>query len=224
MRRPTPMTATARRRVGRTWVLTAAAALALPMALTYGRARVDSATAAASDVDLSSASKGLPAAIRPAESLEVGAQTTAEYLRAARSVVLATCVSRRVDRGPGGNIFTYYRFRTEQIVKGEEGASFELRLLGGTLGDVTVSEPLDRPFDVSKQYVLLLGARNADGHPTLNPAAVFAVGTEPQSGRTIVVPAPDGLPMYDARSGAQVQANTGWAYLDDLLTSFRRAR
>ena len=165
----------------------------------------------------------LPKPIRPSSTLEAVQGTTKEYLDTAQSVVLVKCVDRRVDYGPGGNIFTFYTFETEESVKGLQKPRFALRLLGGTIGDTTITFPLDREFEVGKEYVLMLGADNAEGYPTINPLAIFAVRTEPDSGRKVVVPAGDGLPLYEKATGRQLQGTPGWCFLDDFIFSLKKA-
>jgi hypothetical protein len=189
-------------------------------AVLYTQARVP---VQSSPVPSRSAQFPLPEPIKPAGSLEVVQKTTAEHYKGARSVVLAECVERRVDVGPGGNIFTFYKFAAEQVIKGSEPAVIELRVLGGTLDGVSISQPISKSFEPGKQYVLMLGPRASGNYRTLNPAAVYSVGVEPQSNRRIVVPGVNGLQLYDAATGSPLEPNPGWAFLDDFLVSLKRA-
>jgi len=165
----------------------------------------------------------LPAPIRPAESLEISPTPFSEQLQRAQAAVLVKCTQRRVDSGPGGNIFTYYGFNVLDTMKGAARSSFELRIFGGTLGGTTVSLPFDREFQVGGEYLLLLGPDNGAGFPTLNPAAIHVVQFSSELGRKIVVPAPGDLPLFNQKSGAALRGFTDWAFLEDVVFSLKRA-
>lgn len=100
---------------------------------------------------------------------------------------------------------------------------FELRLLGGTIGDTTVSLGIEPELAVGHEYVLMLGKENNDGYPTVNPGAIFAVRTVPKTGRKVVVPCSTGLPMYEKATGRQLGPTANWCYLDDFIFSLSKA-
>lgn len=64
----------------------------------------------------------------------------------------------------GGNIFTFSEFEVLENVKGNSDKnSFTLRLLGGRVGNVQITSPIDMNFNPGEKYVLFLGVENADG-------------------------------------------------------------
>lgn len=160
--------------------------------------------------------------IGPSQQLEVQQLSTREHFDRANMVVLARATGRRVDFGAGGNIFTFFAFETRQTIKGPAVPGFELRLLGGTIGDTAISLPIDREFQTDAEYLLMLGAPNAEGYPTLNPSAVFAVQTPVDFNRPVIVPGFAGLQLYDSRTGAPLPPSPDWVFLDDAIASLKR--
>jgi len=165
----------------------------------------------------------LPDAVRPSSIMDTVPLTTKGYLDGANAVVLVKCVENRVAFGPGGNIFTYYAFETAATIKGSSKPRFEIRLLGGTIGDVTISLAVEPDLAVGVEYVLMLGKENADGYPTLNPGAIFTIRTVPETGRKVVVPCGNGLPLYEKATGRQMQPAIDWCFLDDFIFSLKKA-
>ena len=170
-----------------------------------------------------SANFELPQPIRPSSALDTIKRTTKENLDLARSVVVAKCVETRVGYGPGGNIFTFFTFETQESVKGLGSLRFVVRLFGGTMGNTMVSLPIDREFDVGDKYLLMRGSDSSEGYSTLNPAAVFVIGKEPQSGREVVVPGVQELPLYEKATGRPLKGKAEWSYLDDVVFSMKKA-
>jgi hypothetical protein len=166
----------------------------------------------------------LASAVRPSSILEIAKATMPEYFARAESVVVARSAGTRTNFGPGGNIFTFFAFDAETLIKGSLQPRFEIRLLGGTIGDATIPLPIDGRFETGAEYLLMLGPKNADGHPTLNPAAVYIVRKQRESGRKVVVPCGDGLPLYDRSTGRRLVGTPDWCFLDDLVYSLTKAR
>lgn len=165
----------------------------------------------------------LPEVVRPSAVLEMVPHTTKDCLDLANAVVLVKCVEHRIAYGPGGNIFTHYAFETAAAMKGSAKSRFEIRLLGGTIGDITISLGIEPGLIVGNEYVLMLGKENADGYLTLNPSAVFTIRTVPETGRKVVVPCADGLPFYEKATGRQMQPAADWCFLDDFIFSLSKA-
>lgn len=165
----------------------------------------------------------LPEAVRPSGVLEMVPLTTKDSVDLANTVVLAKCVEHRVAYGPGGNIFTYYSFETAAAIKGSAKPRFEIRLFGGTIGDTTISLGIEPGLDVGNEYVLMLGKENTAGYPTLFPGTIFTVRTVPETGRKVVVPGGDGLPLYEKATGRRMQPAAEWCFLDDFIFSLTKA-
>src|SRR5437879_4012028 len=179
-------------------------------------------TGASATRSLSSAD--VTGAVRPSSILEIIKMTTPEYFALAQTVVVAKSVDSRTSYGPGGNIFTFFGFDTERLIKGSVPSHFELRFLGGTIGDTTIPLPIDGRFEPGIDYILLLGAPNAEGYFVLNPAAVFVVRTERESKRRAVVPCGDRLPLYDHSTGRRLVGSSDWCFLDDFIYSLNKTR
>jgi hypothetical protein len=199
-----------------------AATIAVAGAVMMAKARPPVARVAVIPAGGDARPRELVSPIRPSAALDLPQMTLQGRVATADSIVVARCVGRRVDYGPGGNIFTFYRFETKQVIKGVRGSSFELRLLGGTIGDTTIPLGIDRDFQEKTDYVLLLGTENLDGFPTLDPGAVFVVQTSVDLGRQVVVPGVDGFPIYDSANGRPIAASPDWVLLDDLVYSLKR--
>jgi hypothetical protein len=165
----------------------------------------------------------LPDAVHPSSIMDIVPSTTKSYLDRADTVVLVKCVENRVEYGPGGNIFTFYAFETAVTIKGSAKPRFQIRLLGGTIGDVTISLAMEPDLTVGVEYVLMLGKENADGYPTLYLGAVFTIRTVPETGRKVVVPCSDGLPLYEKATGRRMQPGIDWCFLDDFIFSLNKA-
>lgn len=107
-------------------------------------------------------------------------------------IVLATCMSARsrfVEKY-GNTLFTFYRFDAARALKGP-GGGFELRIVGGAVGDIedSIDDLPAKLFVPGKQYLLFLGADNADGYPVLDLDAQYELTRTPASdARRFVVP------------------------------------
>ena len=164
----------------------------------------------------------LPEPIRPAN-VDMVRLTTKGYFDRAQTVVYCKSTGKKTDYGPGGNIFTFYSFQTLETIKGGQRSTFQIRLLGGTIGDTSIGMALDKEFETGSEYVLMLGRENKDGFPTVNPGAVYVVRTEPQSGRKVVVPGVDGIKLYEKATGRVMRSAPDWAFLDDFVFSLKKS-
>ncbi len=88
-----------------------------------------------------------------------------ETARRADSAVLATCTTARgVQAGTGGMILTVYEFSRLEILAGESpGATFTLRVAGGTAGRYRVVLHDAPRFQPGQSYLLLLRHTNRNG-------------------------------------------------------------
>lgn len=95
--------------------------------------------------------------------------TTAELARRSERVAVVKCESCRAERDRhSGLVFTHVRLTLLEDLKGQSaGSTLELRLIGGEadgVRTVVVGMPV---FCVGEECILLLGKRNAAGHPTV---------------------------------------------------------
>jgi hypothetical protein len=98
--------------------------------------------------------------------------------------------SRSVWEGEGGqrHIETYVTFKIEDSVKGQPGASYTIRMLGGTVGDETM-EVTDTPkFKVGDREILFVEHNNDQFVPLVGIShGRFHVQKDEQTGRDVVV-------------------------------------
>ena len=98
--------------------------------------------------------------------------------------------SRSVWEGEGGqrHIETYVTFKIEDNVKGQAGASYTIRMLGGTVGDETM-EVTDTPkFTVGDHEILFVEHNNDQFVPLVGiDHGRFHIQKDEQTGRDIVV-------------------------------------
>jgi hypothetical protein len=107
--------------------------------------------------------------------------------------------SRSVWEGEGGDrhIETYVTFQVEDNVKGQAGASYTIRMLGGTVGDETM-EVTDTPkFQVGDRDILFVEHNNDQFVPLVGIShGRFHVQRDEQTGRDVVTNG-DGEPVRD---------------------------
>jgi len=135
--------------------------------------------------------------------------TTLDIVREAQRVCCVRCesVEARVDPR-SGFVFTHVRLRLLEDLKGKaEGATVELRIVGGQIGDVrTVVAGMPR-FRKGGESVVMLGRKNRQGYPVVIHA-----------GRGV-------LPLRKDKRGRRHVAVriTGFDLADRTLDSFRSA-
>jgi len=97
--------------------------------------------------------------------------------------------SRSIWEGEGGqrHIETYVTFNVEDSVKGQAGASYTIRMLGGTVGDETM-EVTDAPkFKVGDREILFVEHNNDQFIPLVGiNHGRFHVRHDDQAGRDVV--------------------------------------
>ena len=146
--------------------------------------------------------------------------TTADLARTADGVVLANCVKSeaRIDEDTG-LIFTYTTFKVDERLKGEYGDEIVLRIIGGTVGDKTVSSPYLPQFTQNEDVVLFLGPNNTKGYPVLKSLSRGIVRVETdESGAKYVVTPVDGLEIIDSKTHER-SVNGNKLMLDDFIYS-----
>lgn len=145
---------------------------------------------------------------------------TLDVAKLSDRIVLAKCRAVDVREVAAGNIFTFSEFDVLQNVKGKSNKdNFTVRLIGGRIGDVEITSPLNIEFKPGDKYVLFLGKENKDGYPTISPQAVFHVRTNPVDRSEIVVPNPTGLPLYRAKDKQRYSDSPENLPLEDFLFS-----
>src|SRR5262249_55075240 len=156
------------------------------------------------------------------DTLDVVPLTTLQQVQKSARIVLARSKQIEVREGTGGNIFTYTTFQVVETLKGPAaGHEITLRLLGGRIGNVEVSSPVNLTFTVGDRFVLFLGRDNADGYPTIMPQAIYAVRTF--NGAAVIEPRPAGLPLFHAQGGSAYSPAATHVALDDFLFSLKKA-
>jgi len=95
--------------------------------------------------------------------------TTADLADRAERVVVVKCESCRAERDRrSGLVYTRVRLSLLEALKGApSGSTIELRLVGGEADGVRTVVAGMPVFQAGEECVLLLGKRNAAGHPTL---------------------------------------------------------
>ena len=97
--------------------------------------------------------------------------TTKQAARAADRIAVVVARGSRVVEGAPGTPFTRTRFEVQDVLKGELPREFVVQVVGGRLGDMVVTSPL-QAFRRSHRYVLFLGPDGPAG-PTIFPQAVL---------------------------------------------------
>ena len=148
--------------------------------------------------------------------------STSDLARSSTDIVVAKCISSeaRVDERTG-LIFTFTRFEIDESLNGQYGDELILRIVGGTVGDRTVSSPFLPAFEDNEEVVLFLGPKNTDGYPVLKSInkGIIRVSTE-SSGSKIVSSSVSDLPLYNSRTDQRLQ-NANKINLDDFIYSIQ---
>jgi hypothetical protein len=91
--------------------------------------------------------------VAPASTLEH--MSIAKMVRLARVIVRATCVENST-RWQEGEIWTLSKFRTEEAWKGSASPEFTVRLLGGTVGNISSTVSGIPHFHAAEEVVVFL--------------------------------------------------------------------
>ena len=144
--------------------------------------------------------------------------TTAQAARRAQRIALVVARGSRVIEGAPGTPFTRTTFAVEHVLKGALPRAIVVQVIGGQLGDTTVSSPV-QAFVTARRYILFLGPDGPAG-PTIFPQAVLDV--KRAAGTDVVDPAPGGIRLLGAGSSKPARALDAGPRLDDVLFSIRR--
>lgn len=135
--------------------------------------------------------------------------TTADMARSADGVVLANCVKSeaKIDEDTG-LIFTYTTFKVDERLKGEYGDEIVLRIIGGTVGDKTISSPFLPSFTQNEDVILILGPNNTKGYPVLKSLSrgILRVETDDTGTKYVATPV-DGLEIIDSKTNQRAAGN-----------------
>ena len=146
--------------------------------------------------------------------------STADLARSAYGMVLANCVKSeaKIDENTG-LIFTYTTFRVDEKLKGEYGDEIVLRIVGGTVGDTTISSPYLPNFTPNEDVILILGPYNTKGYPVLKSMSrgILRVEADDTGTRYVVTPV-DGLDILDPATNERSVSNNK-VKLDDFIHS-----
>lgn len=115
--------------------------------------------------------------------------TTAEAAQKAQRIALVVSRGSRVVEGAPGTPFTRTTFVTQDVLKGDLPHRFVTQVIGGRLGDIVVTSPV-QPFRRSGRYIVFLG-RDGPAGPTIFPQAVLEV--KHAGDADVVEPRPGGL-------------------------------
>ena len=151
-----------------------------------------------------------------------------KFIEHADRILVAKCTgsAARVVNELGGNIFTFTTFTVVEMVKGSLPPAFTIRVLGGTVGNVTVG-PDDVPqFHAGEEVILFLGPDNQDGYPTLSPQGLYRTEWRPAPGGPIVTDPIYDLPLFRAGTRTPISPTTPSeppTTVEDFVHSIRQA-
>jgi len=147
-------------------------------------------------------------------------RSTPDLARSSSDIVVAKCVSSeaRIDEKTGF-IFTYTTFKVDESLKGKYDDELVLRIVGGTVGDKTVSSPYLPNFKPNEEVVLFLGPENSSGYPVLQSInkGIYRVSNDSTATKVITTPVND-LKLYNSRTDQRLQGNDKLS-LDDFIYS-----
>ena len=141
-----------------------------------------------------------------------------ELAKTSKDVVVANCIKSEVKQDENtGFIFTYTTFKVTESLKGEYGDEIVLRIIGGTMGDITVKASGTPAFEPNEDVILFLGPKNTMGYPVLQSVqnGVYRIGTD-QSGKKIVTTPVGDLEIINSQTNQRIE-NTNRIYLDDFI-------
>ena len=155
-----------------------------------------------------------------------------ETARRADTAVLATCTTARgIQAGTGGMIYTVYEFSRRETLAGESpGATFALRVAGGTAGRYRVVLHDAPRFQPGQSYLLLLRRTDRDGSLLVAGAmnGIAPVRAAGESGKWEIALSRRQITLTGAKSASpgQTAAASGtpsWRRLDDIRPLLQNA-
>ena len=149
--------------------------------------------------------------------------STPDLARSSADIVVAKCVSTeaKLDEKTGF-IFTYTTFEIDESLKGKYGNELILRIVGGTVGDKTLSSPFLPRFEPNEEVVLLLGPKNSAGYPVLQSVnkGIYRVHTTDSGAKVISTPV-NGLELINSTTNQRINGNNTLS-LDDFIYSINQ--
>lgn len=108
-------------------------------------------------------------------------------------IVVAEVTELESELESDGRVYTTISFRTDQVLKGQPGKEFELRLIGGRADGVATAVPGMPDFDAGEEVFLFL--TNVDEIPVITGLSQgkFRVVVGPDESTRYVVPQIDGV-------------------------------
>ena len=134
--------------------------------------------------------------------------STGELVRRAKHIVFAQCTRVETATNAVGHLYTTAAFDTIQLIKGSLPAAFQVRVPGGTLGDVHE----DGPYNLSniatgEQVILFLGPDGPQGMPMPMPGPwTYHTAMNQRTGMRVVTTPISDLELIDARTGGPLDA------------------
>jgi len=150
--------------------------------------------------------------------------STTDLVRESADIVVAKCVSTEAKTDENtGFIFTYVTFDIEESLKGKYGDNLVLRIVGGTVGDKTLSSPFLPSFKPNEEVVLLLGPESEAGYPVLQSInkGVYRVQTTDSGAKVISTPV-SGLELINSATNQRLIGNNTLS-LEDFIYSINEA-
>jgi len=117
--------------------------------------------------------------------------TTDELAKTSKDVVVANCVKSEVKKDENtGFIFTYTTFKVNESLKGEYGDEIVLRMLGGTVDNITVKAADLPTFEPNEEVILFLGPKNTMGYPVLQSVSngLYRISTDETGAKFVDMP------------------------------------
>lgn len=159
---------------------------------------------------LATALVGLVVAISPARATTMVSMSMEQLTQAASDIVQAHVVNQ-VSRWNAGHtqIVTITTLQVSRVLKGNAGSSVQIRQLGGTVGNMTVSVPGDVTLRPEGEYILFLEpAGDSDYHVVGMTQGSYRVYQDASSHEERVVLPPNLTPMQTQVGGGGNPAGT----------------
>lgn len=141
----------------------------------------------------------------------------------AAEIVVAKCVKSeaKIDEKTGF-IYTYTTFEVDQTVKNTmDTDKFELRIVGGQVGNIGTSVHGAPRFDEQEEMVLFLGEKNKHGYHTLMSflKGMYKVEIDKSTGEKMIKNPPVDMSFPNANSKQSL--SKGSISLDDFISSLK---